>query len=337
MSLMSSAMVRRSIGATSSTRNVFASALIAFGASAILLATVLQPLPATGQVVSEANIAAPSTPVEQRLDGVPANAAELVTVMVELADKPASLVYADSLKASLARNGGGSFGDLPKQAQDAAIAAAVVLAKAQVAKIETAQQALLPALTSIAYGGRILFRTKSAYNGVSMHATRGQLAGLAKIPGVKAVHVQTPKYQTAATDIDFLGARSAWTKITPNSPYGAHGENVKIAVIDTGLDYIHTNFGGPGTPAAYASVTDTGPVPNPYFPSSKIPGGYDFAGDAYDANQPPGTGHDPVPDPNPMDSNGHGTGSASLIGGLGVAATAAPSRVFTTMRRTSRR
>ena len=177
MSLMSSAMVRRSIGATSSTRNVFASALIAFGASAILLATVLQPLPATGQVVSEANIAAPSTPVEQRLEGAPANAAELVTVMVELADKPASLVYADSLKASLARNGGGSFGDLPKAAQDAAIAAAVVLARAQVAKIETAQQALLPALTSIAYGGKILFRTKSAYNGVSMHATRGQLAG----------------------------------------------------------------------------------------------------------------------------------------------------------------
>jgi hypothetical protein len=198
---MSSAMVRRSIGAASSTRNVYASALIAFGAGAILLATVLQPLPASGQVVSEANVAAPSTPVEQRLDGAPANAAELVTVMVELADKPASLVYADSLKASLA-DLAGRFGDPPKPAQDAAIAAAVVLAKAQVSKIETAQQALLPALTSIAYGGKILFRTKSGTTACRFTRPAASWPGWRRLPRA-ASHIQTPKYQTAATDIDF--------------------------------------------------------------------------------------------------------------------------------------
>ena len=91
-----------------------------------------------------------------------------------------------------------------------------------------------------------------------------------------------------------------------------------MAIIDSGLDYLHTNFGGPGTPADYAAVTDAGPVPNAYFPSAKVPGGYDFAGDAYDANQAPGTGFDAVPDANPMDSaNGHGTAVASLIGGYG--------------------
>jgi hypothetical protein len=50
----------------------------------------------------------------------------------------------------------------------------------------------------------------------------------------------------------------------------------------------------------------------------KVPGGYDFAGDAYDANSDD-PAHGPVPDANPMDSsNGHGTACASLIGGYGV-------------------
>ena len=52
-------------------------------------------------------------------------------------------------------------------------------------------------------------------------------------------------------------------------------------------------------------------------PSAKVPGGTDLAGDAYNANDPNSV---PVPDSNPMDcslSGGHGTGTASLIGGLG--------------------
>lgn len=322
MSLAFSALVRRQLGVTSSARNVFASALLAFCGGGMMLAVALQSLPAGAQTIGEANVAAASQPASPRLDGKPGDLSEMLTVMVELVDKPAALVYADSLKASV-QQAGVSFSDMSQPARDAAISTAVSASKAQVSKIESAQQAALPALTSIAYGGKILFRTKSAYNGVSLHATRGQLGALLKIQGVKDVHIQVPKYQTAATDIDFLGARSAWVKTTPNTPYGVHGEGMKIAVIDTGLDYIHTNFGGPGTPAAYASVSDTSAVPNPYFPTFKIPGGYDFAGNAYDANQAPGTGHDPAPDPNPLDSNGHGTGSASLASGLGVTATGA--------------
>jgi subtilisin family serine protease len=245
------------------------------------------------------------------------NPSEILTVMVELADPPASAVYAESMKGSVARSGV-SPSKMTPAALTAATTTAVSLSRAHVAKLEAAQTAVLPRVTALAHGGKILFRTKSAYNGISLHVRRDQIAALKALPGVKDVHVQTPKYRTAATSIDFLGGRTAWTNIGSNSPFGLHGEGIKVADIDTGLDYIHTNFGGPGTPAAYASISDTGPVPNAYFPSLKVPGGYDFAGNAYDANQPPGTGHDPVPDPNPLDSNGHGTGTASLIGGIGV-------------------
>jgi subtilisin family serine protease len=277
----------------------------------LLVAWALASVPAAvGQVVTEAAppdaaVAAPGLPPSQR-------PSDVVTVMVELADPAAGVVYAQTLNAAIVQGGGP--GHISRPNLDAARSAATSASRTQLARIEAAHKALLPTLASMARDGRVLFRTKSAYNGISLRVTRGQIAALAKLGGVKAVHVQTPKFLTAATDIDFLNVRAAWTTLTSGAPNGLHGENVKIAIIDTGLDYIHANFGGPGTPAAYASVTDVGPVPNAYFPTAKIPGGFDFAGDSYDANNQPV----PHPDLNPMDSNGHGTGSASLVGGLGV-------------------
>src|SRR5205814_2666347 len=79
-------------------------------------------------------------------------------------------------------------------------------------------------------------------------------------------------------------------------------------------DYVHANFGGPGTAAAYASVSDTSPFPNAFVDSSKVGGGIDLAGDAYNADDPASMPHQ---DPNPMDCGGHGTGTASLIAGFG--------------------
>lgn len=95
---------------------------------------------------------------------------------------------------------------------------------------------------------------------------------------------------------------------------GLHGEGIKVADIDTGLDYIHRNFGGSGSAADYGSTSDTSAVPNTNFPTAKIPGGTDLVGDAYNADDPTSV---PMPDPNPFDCNGHGTATASLIAGLG--------------------
>jgi subtilisin family serine protease len=242
----------------------------------------------------------------------------IVTVMVQLQDDAAAVVYAQSLAASAAQAGASSVQALGPSARAAALQAASSLSRSQVSRIETAQQALLPRLSALASTGRIIFRTKTAFNGISMAVQRSRIDELRALPGVKSVEVQVPKFQTAATDIDFLAARASWTKVDAGPP-GIRGEGIKIGIIDSGLDYIHTNFGGPGTPSAYASVTDVGPVPNAFFPSARVPGGHDFAGDAYDANQAPGTGHDAIPDNNPIDStNGHGTACASLIGGFGV-------------------
>ncbi len=296
----------------------FARKCLVSGACVAAAIGVMLPLSAQGAgtpVFSEADVPAPRLAAPAGPGFAPQHFNDSVAAMVEFQDPPAAVVYAESIKASLARAGNVSFDSLDPTARATVTQTASGLGKAQAARIEAAQLAVLPTLEAT---GKVVFRVKSAYNGVSMYVSRGRLAELRVLPGVKDVHVQIPKFQTAAQDIDFLGARSSWVKTNATNPYGMHGENVKIAIIDSGLDYIHTNFGGPGTPAAYSSVTDTGPVPNPYFPTLKVPGGYDFAGDAY-------TGANvPVPDPNPLDStNGHGTACASLIGGLGVAVSGA--------------
>jgi subtilisin family serine protease len=253
---------------------------------------------------------------------LPASLQGAVTVMVELDAPPAAVTYAQALKtaqaeaAALGLNGrpplSAAKNGTSKSVQISSAAASQV--RNEVVTLDAAQQALLPSITNM--GGRVLFRAQRVYNGIAVQVDPRHISELAAMPGVKAVHPMAPKYPTAFSDLDFLGTRTFWNKVY-SLGVGIHGEGIKIADIDTGLDYIHTNFGGPGTSAGYAAVSDTSAVPNAFFPTAKIPGGFDFAGDAYDANFSDAA-HAAKPDPNPLDSNGHGTATASLIAGFGV-------------------
>src|SRR5438094_447425 len=98
---------------------------------------------------------------------------------------------------------------------------------------------------------------------------------------------------------------------------GAVGLSVVAAMggtADTGIDYTHADVGGPGTGAAWtaAKAASTAPAdPSLFGPAApKVKGGYDFVGDAYNANNPSSV---PVPDPNPLDCNGHGSHTAGTL------------------------
>jgi subtilisin family serine protease len=185
--------------------------------------------------------------------------------------------------------------------------AARTAARTQMARVESAQDALIARLPSDA---EVLYRTHAAMAavGVTTEASPHTLEGL---PGVAKVYPVAPKTRANSSAVVLQGAPAAWVA------QGVTGQGTRIAVIDTGIDYTHANFGGPGTVAAYnaeLAKADTATNTSTLFPTSKVVGGWDFVGNAYDADIATSV---PKPDPNPLDCNGHGSHVAGSAAGFG--------------------
>ena len=213
---------------------------------------------------------------------------QTVSVMLELDAEPAALAWA---AAPTSRS---------KQAS----------ARAAIARVEALSAGVRRAVSK----RNIIFEATNVYAGVAVRADASDLDRLASIPGVKAVHRLVPKERDNFIAVPLIGAPAAWTGTAGT------GEGVTVGIMDTGIDYTHADFGGPGTVAAYQdALAAKGAGESPVYPDPvKIAGGYDFAGNAYDASEPALA--IPQPDDNPLDCGGHGTHVAGTTGGYGVAA-----------------
>jgi minor extracellular serine protease Vpr len=189
------------------------------------------------------------------------------------------------------------------------------------AQLKSAQDGLKAQIGSA--GGKVLAQFQSALNGIKVQIPASKLSKLSALPGVTAllpVHEDVPDN---ATSVPYIGAPAVWS-----APTNFRGEGIKIGVIDSGIDYTHANFGGPGTVAAYnaANATDTVAAdPSLFGPAApRVKGGFDLVGDAYNASSSaPPEAQIPHPDPNPLDCNtgssgGHGSHTAGSAAGGGV-------------------
>ncbi|MBB3661489.1 subtilisin family serine protease [Prauserella sediminis] len=158
----------------------------------------------------------------------------------------------------------------------------------------------------------VLARTANAIAGAVVAADAERLRELAGRDDVVSVKPIVPKkHQNAGAD-QLTKAINVWQQT------GHYGEGVKVGVIDSGIDYTHATFGGPGTKDAYESVDPTKEAPE-LFPSAKVAGGTDLVGDDYDASGENGS-ETPKPDPNPLPCMDHGTHVAGTAAGYGVEA-----------------
>ena len=187
-------------------------------------------------------------------------------------------------------------------------------------RLRTQQQSVVSLVE--AAGAKVLATFQHAINGVKVRATREQIARFATLPGVVAVKPVAIYRLGNAESVPFIGTPAAW-----QGPPGVHGEHIRVAHFDTGVDYTHANFGGPGTPAAFAAAaaTSTAPAdPTLFGPDApKVKGGTDLVGDNYDASSSDPAKNTPMPDPNPLDCNGHGSHTAGTLTGFGVTAAGA--------------
>ncbi len=159
--------------------------------------------------------------------------------------------------------------------------------------------------------GDVVFRYRVLVNGFSAQLSASEAAQMAARPDVVAVQPVSVVQRLNETSVPFIGATQVWNNLH------AKGENMRVAVVDTGIDYTHANFGGPGTVAAYTS-NDPAVIEPGTFPTDKVIGGTDIVGQNYDVLDDDPTNDTPVPDPDPLDADGHGSHTAGTCCGDGV-------------------
>src|SRR5256714_7754084 len=162
-----------------------------------------------------------------------------------------------------------------------------------------------------ALGGTATLQYQDAYNGIAAQVPMSALPALSSLPDVEAVYPSHSVSLDNVAGVQYIGANTAWADL------GLTGTGVKLAVIDTGIDYYHANFGG--TDGANKFKADNGlTISAGTFPTAKVVGGYDFVGDAYDEASSDPAKRVPHPDPDPLDCNGHGSHTAGTAAGFGV-------------------
>jgi minor extracellular serine protease Vpr len=168
----------------------------------------------------------------------------------------------------------------------------------------------------------ILGRTNKASNLVMLKMDAAAVAKLAKDPAVASIKPVRDYTLDLTETVPYIGAKAVQT-------LGYKGAGVDVAILDSGIDYTHSELGGLGTTAAYQAAYGAGTsdpkntTRDALFPTARVKGGYDFVGESW-----PNTAE--APDPDPIDSpdsgtalgilygtdGGHGTHVADIIGGI---------------------
>ena len=162
----------------------------------------------------------------------------------------------------------------------------------------------------------IIYTTTNTIPGVAINGDAEAIRALAARGDVAKITGIVPKtHENKGGDID-VRALDSWVQRDQT------GEGVTIAVLDTGLDYTHSDFGGPGTMEAFAQAqaSDTLPAPESgLYDPEKFAGGWDLVGDDYNADPSVPELYSPVPKPdaNPLDCQSHGSHVAGTAAGYG--------------------
>jgi subtilisin family serine protease len=167
------------------------------------------------------------------------------------------------------------------------------------------QSAFVGRAMKAAPSAKKLASSQMVLNAVVMELDAASIEAIASDPDVYRISRVKDYEMDLSETVPYIGASAV-------QGVGVDGSGVKVAVLDSGIDYYHANLGGSGNPADYAADDPTIIEPGT-FPTADVVGGYDFTGSIW-------PGGPELPDPDPLDDGsfaGHGTHVADIIGGNG--------------------
>jgi len=173
----------------------------------------------------------------------------------------------------------------------------------KVADMKADRAAFAKEAKSAGLGYTVRYTYQTLWNGHSIQLTKGDAAKLTQLTSVKAVYPVVSfaiPQETFTEDPELATALAMTGADIAQNELGYTGEGVRVAIMDTGVDYNHPDLGGC------------------FGAGCRVATGYDFVGDAYNSD-PTSAAYDPVPHPDadPDDCNGHGTHVAGIVGASG--------------------
>ena len=169
------------------------------------------------------------------------------------------------------------------------------------------QADLLDRIYALDPKARMVASTQLVLNAVFVEVDAAVLPRLAKDRAILRIAPVANYELDLSETVPYIGGSAVQAE-------GYTGRGIKVAVLDSGIDYTHRNLGGPGTLEAYEAAygTSTSDPRNTtrdgLFPTAKVVDGYDFVGEVWPAGPE-------MPDPDPIDFEGHGTHVADIIAG----------------------
>ncbi|MGX1114206.1 minor extracellular serine protease Vpr [Pseudoalteromonas sp. MBR-15] len=136
------------------------------------------------------------------------------------------------------------------------------------AQAKLAQASVEQAIQSMDLPVQVVAKTSTLVSSVVLNGNKQDIAKLLSNSQVEGIYPVYDYKLHVADSADYIEA----TPLVANGL--ATGQGVRVAVLDTGIDYTHTAFGGEGTEAAYeAAIADPTTVD---WPQGKVLGGFDY-------------------------------------------------------------